>query len=103
MRITDKGTVSLSGFDLDPAEMVSVSNIINNYKAKIEHKLGFRELKLRLKKSLHGKVFLHEVQGTLTREMQYKSKATGYNLYSTITEVLENLMKEVQHKENRKE
>ena len=102
MDVTDKGKVLLSGFNLDPSEMASVTSIINNYKAKIEHKLGFKELKFRLRKSMHGKAFLHEIQGTLIRDNQYTSKATGYNLYSTITEVLEKLIKEAEHKEKRK-
>ncbi len=99
MEVEGSGKVVLSGFNLDPEEMIAVNNVVKNYSDKMNHKIGFKELRLRLKKSLHGKAFLHEIRGTLITDKQYKSTVTDYNLYAVIAEVLEKLMHEAEHNE----
>jgi|SRR3989344_5558494 len=94
-----KGKVLLSGFSLDQGEKAIINNLIANYVEKIEHKIDFQEIKLRLKKSQRGKAFLHEVKGTLTVEgKQFKTEKTDYNLLAVISEVFEKLMSEAEHK-----
>ena len=99
MEVEGSGKVVLSGFNLDPEEMIAVNNVVKNYSDKMNHKIGFKELRLRLKKSLHGKAFLHEIRGTLITDKQYKSTVTDYNLYAVIAKVLEKLMHEAEHNE----
>ena len=99
MEVEGSRKVVLSGFNLDPEEMIAVNNVVKNYSDKMNHKIGFKELRLRLKKSLHGKAFLHEIRGTLITDKQYKSTVTDYNLYAVIAKVLEKLMHEAEHNE----
>jgi len=101
MALKDRGKVLLSGFNLDKAEKSIANNLVQNYISKIKLRLGFKEVKLRLKKSRHGKTFLHEVQGTLLSPISkklFKAKATDYNLFSAMADVFEKLMKEAEHK-----
>lgn len=92
-----RGKVILSSFNLDPAEKAIVDNLIENYRNKIEERIGFQEIKLRLKRSKHGKTFLHEVQGILVKDRQYNAQATDYNLFAAISETFEKLMHEAEH------
>ena len=94
-----KGKVLLSGFSLDPAEKAIVDNLIRNYQNKIAERMEFEEIKLRLRKSKHGKTFLHEIQGTLIAGKQFNAKVIDYNLFSAIAEAFEKLMNEAEHKE----
>lgn len=93
----EEGKIVLSGFSLDPAEKVMVDNLIKNYQNKIQEKLGFKEIKLRMKKSQHGKAFLHEIQGTLITDKIFSAKVTDYNLFSALAETFEKLMHEAEH------
>jgi hypothetical protein len=92
-----EGKIILSGFKLDPAEKAIIDNLIKNYKHKIQEKIGFKEIRLRMKRSLHGKTYLHEVQGTLLTNRMFKSKVEDYNLFSAISDVFEKLMNEAYH------
>jgi len=101
MVIEDKGKISLSGFSLDPAEKAIVDNLIKNYKHKISEKIKFDEIKLRMRKSAHGKTFMHEVQGSLIAGKIFNSKVIDYNLFAALAEVLEKLMHEAEHYQRR--
>ncbi len=94
-----KGKVLISGFKFDESEKAAVNKVIENYVRKIEERFGFQEIILRLKKSLHGKAFLHEIKGTLVSESgkQLKAVVTDYNLYSALSEVFEKLMREAEN------
>lgn len=92
-----EGKIVLSGFSLEPAEKAIVDNLIKSYKDKINERIGFQEIRLRLKKSKHGKTFLHEVEGRLIKGRQYNAKVTDYNLFAAIAETLEKLMHEAEH------
>ena len=102
MVFENKGKILLSGFDLDPFEKASITSLIENHADKINEKIKFKEIKLRLKKSLKGKTFLHEVQGTLITDKQFTADVTGYNLFSVIDEVFNKLMKEAEHRIRKK-
>ena len=92
-----KGKIVLSGFKLDPAEKAIVDNLINNYKHKIEEKFSYKEIDLRMRKSSHGKTFLHEVKGRLIADKMFSSEATDYNLFAAISEVLDKIINELEH------
>jgi len=92
-----EGKIVLSGFSLEPAEKAIVDNLIKSYKDKINERIGFQEIRLRLKKSKHGKTFLHEVEGRLIKGKQYTAKVIDYNLFAAIAETLEKLMHEAEH------
>lgn len=100
--MTKEGTIVLSGFNLEPAEKAIVDNLMQNYKHKIQQRINFKEIKLRMKKSQHGKMFLHEVQGTLIGDKQFSSQTEDYNLFAAISAVLDNLMREALHSQSRK-
>lgn len=93
-----KGKIILTGFKLEQAEKAIVNNLIRNYQNKIEARIGYKEIRLRMKKSRRGKAFLHEVQGSLITDKRFTSKVTDYNLFSAIAEVFEKLMSEAEHK-----
>ena len=100
--MTSEGTIVLTGFKLEPAEKAIVDNLIQSYKHKILQRVGFKEIRLRMKKSLHGKVCLHEIQGALIGEKQFSVKTEDYNLFAAISDALERLMHEAQHYKSRK-
>lgn len=91
------GKIVLSGFKLEPAEKAVVDNLIKNYQNKIAEKIGFQELKLRMKKSARGKTFLHEVQGTLLAGKTFNTRVVEFNLFSALSEAIEKLMHEAEH------
>ncbi|MCX6748120.1 MAG: hypothetical protein NT076_00800 [Candidatus Pacearchaeota archaeon] len=92
-----EGKIILSDFELEIAEEAIVDNLIKNYQHKIQEKIQFEEIRLRLKKSEHGKVFLHEVQGLMTAGKRYNAEASDYNLFAATAEVLEKLLHEAEH------
>lgn len=92
-----EGNIIVSGFKLDESEKAIADNLINNYRHKIAERIGFKEIKLRLKKSERGKAFFHEVQGSLTTSRTFNAKAEDFNLFSAIDEVLSKLMHEAEH------
>jgi len=91
--------ISFSGFDLEESEQGRVNEIIEKYFKKIDEKLkDFQQIKLRLKKSPHGKAFLHEVQGDIIINNKiFTSKYADYNLYNALSEVFEKLLMELEH------
>ena len=79
-----EGKILLAGFDLEQEEKNLVNSIIKNYLNKIEQKIKFEEIKLRMKKSQHGKTFLHEIKGNL-------------RIVGTKKEFIEHLLKRAEH------
>lgn len=98
-----EGSIVLSGFKLDGAEKAIVDNLVKNYKNKLQQRVKFKEIRLRMKKSQHGKVFMHEVNGTLSGDKQFTAKAEDYNLFAAISEVFEKLMHESMHYQSRRD
>lgn len=91
--------ISFSGFELDASEQLKVNEIMEKYFQKIEEKVSdFQEIKLRMKKSAHGKAFLHEVEGDIIINGKIlTSKGTDYNLYTALSDVFEKLLVELEH------
>ena len=90
------GKIVLSGFDVDEAEKSILNNLIQNYEKKAE-RLNYSEIRLRLKKTIKGKAFLHEVHGTMMTDKMLNAKVYDYNLFAAVSEVLEKLMHEAEH------
>ena len=100
MTTEDISKVTVSGFNLEPVEMKLVNIIIGHYESKIKNHVGYEEIKLTLKKSEHGKIFLHEIRGSLVlnnREM-LNAEAADYNLFHALSEVFDKLLSEAEHK-----
>jgi len=98
--MASEGKVLLTGFELENEEKSIVNQTVERYLRKIEEKTSYQELKLNLKQSEHGKAFMHEIQGSMiTGKKRITSKATGYNLYKVLSEVLEKILNEIEHKE----
>jgi ribosome-associated translation inhibitor RaiA len=91
--------LSLSGFNLDASEKEKVNEVLQKYLGKIEDRVKtYDELKLRLKKSMHGKSFLHEIEGDLIMKGNIiSSKETDYNLYVALAGVFEKILAEIEH------
>jgi len=87
----------LSGFKLEEAERAIVDNLIKNYQNKLNEKFRWKELKLRMKKSARGKMFLHEVQGSLLTDKIFSTKVTEFNLFAALAEAMDKLMHEAEH------
>lgn len=91
--------VKLGGFDLDEVEMQIISKIIEKHAKRIEDKMGLDELKLDLKKKKHGKTYLHQISGSLKiRNRNFNSEITDYNLLKAISQVMDKLGREAEHK-----
>ena len=93
--------LSLSGFNLDSSEKERVNVLLNKYINKIEERIHhtYDELKLRLKKSLHGKSFLHEIEvDVIMKGTIISSKMTDYNLYTALSGVFDKILVEIDHK-----
>ena len=98
-----QGKIILSGFDLDSKEKEIVNNLIQSYADKIKERIGYGDIKLRLKKARHGKEFLHEVQGILiANNKKFNALVTDYNLFAALAEVFEKLMHEAEHEKRTK-
>ncbi len=91
------GKIILSDFKLEAAEKAILDNLVKNYKQKIEEKIQFQEIRLRLKKSQHGKTFLHQVQGLMISSKRFTAESSDFNLYAATAEVFEKLMHEAEH------
>ena len=91
--------LSLSGFNLESSELQKVNELVERYIRKIEDRLSdYQEIKLRLRKSAHGKAFLHEVEGDIiVKGKVLTSQCVDYNLYTAISEVFEKMLREIEH------
>lgn len=96
----DISKVTVSGFDLEPVEKNLVNIVIDHYENKIKNHIGYDEIKLRLRKSEHGKAFLHQISGTIilnSKEM-LNAEASNYNMFHALAEVFDKLLSEAEHK-----
>jgi ribosome-associated translation inhibitor RaiA len=94
------GNIVLAGFSLDPVEMIVVKKIVGHYAKKISEQTEYNEIKITLKQSQKQQSFLHEFsvnvttnKGTITSSKQDK------NIYSGLSDVLENIYNQAKHEE----
>ncbi len=94
------GSIWLVGFnELDKAEMIIIKKIVGNYIKKLADKTPYDEVKIRLKMHEKGKSYLHEINADVyAKGFHINAKAENRNLYAALSDVLECLLKEVEHK-----
>lgn len=100
------GNITLINFKLEPIELVVVKKIVGNYVKKLSEKVGYKELKLRLKQHEHGKSFLHELntEAIISKNREgggdiiLSSSAQDYNLFNALASVMEKLLNEAEGK-----
>jgi ribosome-associated translation inhibitor RaiA len=98
------GKITLNGFDLTDYEKSRIEKIIQKHEKKLLNITEYEEIFLRLKKSAHGKTFLHEIEcKIITKKGIFNSKKTDYNLFAVVSEVLEKTIKEITHKNEKSE
>jgi len=94
------GNILLVGFSLEPVEMIVVKKIVGNYAKKISEKINYEDLKINLKKTQKAKTFLHEIEASAkTSKGILAANATNNNLYTALSEALEKIYNEAEHKE----
>ena len=93
------GNVYLNGFDIDKSELGRIYNIISRYTGKIERNCGMAKIKIGLKKSVHGKAFLHEVKCIAETDAgMLTAIETDYNIFKAVSKCLERIWHESEHK-----
>ncbi len=93
------GDIILSGFSLEPIEMIVIKKIVGNYAKKISEKFKYKEIKVTLKQSKKAKTFLHQVKVEVIFGGVLESSAEHKNLYTALSEALEKAYQEAEHKE----
>ncbi|MBI2047067.1 hypothetical protein HYT26_02810 [Candidatus Pacearchaeota archaeon] len=89
----------LNGFDLDKSELGRAYYIIGHYIGKIERNCEIEQIKISLKKSVHGKAFLHEIKCIAeTKQGILNAIETDYNLFKALARCLEKIWHESEHK-----
>ncbi|MBI2630473.1 hypothetical protein HYW76_05215 [Candidatus Pacearchaeota archaeon] len=93
----ESGKIVVSGLNADSAEKAILENLIKNYKSKISEKIKFEEITISIKKSAHGKAFLHQIKGRMIAGKIFNAEASDYNLFAAVAEVFEKMMNEAEH------
>jgi ribosome-associated translation inhibitor RaiA len=94
------GNIVLAGFSLDPAEMIIVKKIVGHYAKKISEKTEYREIKITLKQTQKQQSFLHKIDAKIeTQSETLTSEVEERNLYSGLSDALENVYNQAVHKE----
>ncbi len=93
------GNILLSGFSLEPAEMIVVKKIIGNHIKKISEKTDYQDIKITLKKTQKTKSFLHEISAIArTSKGILSADAVNNNLYTALSEALNRVYSQAEHK-----
>lgn len=94
------GNILLSGFSLEPVEMIVVKKIIGNYVKKISEKTDYQDIKITLKKTQKVKLFLHEISVSVkTSKAILAADSINNNLYTALSEALGKVYSQAEHKE----
>lgn len=94
------GDITLSGFNLEPIEMVVIKKIIGTYAKKISEKTDYNELKVTLKQTQKEKYFLHEIKAFAeTKHGILTSNSENKSLYSALSEALDKIYSQAEHKD----
>jgi len=90
--------LQLSGFKISDEEKSIINNIIQSYDIKLSRESDYEKLSLRLKKSKHGKTYLHEIEAKLKiKNKIFNTKVTDYNLFYAVSEALNKILNELKH------
>jgi len=96
--------ISLIGFGgIDKSEINSVSNILALYIKKVEDRIDYNELKIRLKQHQKNKVFMHELEAELLVHpgLSFNAKETDKNLYKAISKIMSKLLNKISHEKKK--
>lgn len=94
------GNITLSGFSLEPVEMIVVKKIIGNYVKKISEKTDYQDIRVILKKTQKAKTFLHEISvSAKTSKKILAADSVNHNLYTALSEALNKIYSQAEHKE----
>ena len=92
------GNITLSGFSLEPIEMIVVRKIAGTYAKKISEKISYEELKITLKSAEKNKMFLHTIHVQVKAGRGIEASAEHKNLYTTLSEALDKVYAQTEHK-----
>jgi len=97
------GNIALVGFDiLEPAELIIVKKIVGTYVKKLQESTEYKELKLVLKQSQHGKTFKHEINAQVDlNKGSFQSKVVEWNLFTAIAAAMDKLISEFSHQKKK--
>lgn len=93
------GNITLSGFNLEPIEMVVVKKIIGHYAKKISEKISYKELKITLKQSRKTNMFLHQIKAEVLAGKLLEASSENKNLYNALSDALNKVYAQAEHKE----
>jgi len=92
------GNITLSGFSLEPIEMIVVRKIAGTYAKKISEKISYEELKITLKSAEKNKMFLHTIHVQVKAGRGIEASAEHKNLYTALSEALDKVYAQTEHK-----
>jgi ribosome-associated translation inhibitor RaiA len=94
------GNIILVGFSLEPVEMIVVKKIIGNYVKKIGEHIDYQDIKISLRKTEKAQSFSHEIEvSAKTSEGLLTSDTVNNNLYTALSDALEKVFNQAEHKE----
>lgn len=94
------GNIVLSGFSLEPSEMIVIKKIVGHYAKKISERGPYKELKVRLKQSKKAQYFMHQINATAdTEKGNLSGEGADKNLYTALSEALDKVYNQAEHKE----
>jgi len=94
------GNIVLVDFSLEDQEMIIVKKIVGNYARKIKNFVEYQELKIELKSHQRNKgAKKYEMKASLIFDGErLNSEVSGLNLFVVLSEIMNKLLSEVEHK-----
>ena len=97
------GNLIFENFDLDPDEISVAKRIVGKYAEKIRNFTAYDAIKLEMKSHLKAKNKHFEVKGhVLWNNGEALSEAEGTNPFVLISEVMEKILHEIEHRVGKK-
>lgn len=96
--------VSLVGFNrFDEIEKDSIREVVLTYIKKIEERIDYDELRLRLKQHQRSKMFIHEINAELfvNPGVVLSARAAHKNPYKALAQVMTKLINEIRHRKKK--
>jgi len=105
----NEGNIALVGFgSLEPMELDIISKIAGAYAGKLQERGNYVSMRLVLHSHKHAQSFIHELKAeaymkkgkgaTSGKEIILSASITDRNLFSALSEVMEMLLHEAEHK-----
>lgn len=94
------GNITLSGFSLEPIEMIVVRKIAGTYAKKISEKIEYEEIKITLKQTQKQKMFLYEIKVQISAGKRIESSSEHKNLYTALSEALDKAYEQASNKKD---